>query len=397
MSRSVFPSGFRAGVLRDGGAPPAARMAAYLIALGLVFHATFRGLYADLDAVIYNSWYLELSAIDADAFVPRLITSGWTFATRDDSLARFEWGFSLFGWLIGAMGLPVQAFFFLAASLSLLPKAYLAGKYTRHPVLSMLWYASFCYLLLEMNAMRAGIAAALMLLALVPLFKQQRGRYVLLVLLAAAFHTSAVFALGLLAYTRWCLTPNSLLVVVALALGLSFVDITSVLGLLGSTFQKIGEYKAAFDAGFGDVAYLLLNPLNLSSIAFLLAGLPMLLIFARNSKVAPHARVAIGLYFLPLIMLFALASFPIVAGRLSEVLCAYQMLTVVSLVEVLPGAMLGRALILGVSALQFYIQNFRTLNVDFFYFVGAPKPEMIDLIEQKIAIDAVLSSIFYNL
>lgn len=377
--------------------PALLRLAAYALALLLVAHATFRGSYADLDSVIYSSWYQELAAIDASDFLQRLLASGWVFAPREDSLARFEWGFSLLGWLLGAAGAPVELFYAVAASLSLLPKAYLAVRYTRHPVLAMVWYASFCYLLLEMNAMRAGIAAALMLMALVPLYQQRRVRYTGLVLLAAAFHLSALFALLLLLYARWRISALSLAVALLVALGLSFVDLTVVLGLLGGAFAKISEYKAALDSGFGDVAYLRINPLNLSSVGFLALGLLLMTALAGRRPQDVLTTSALAIYFLPLLVLFSFASFPIVAGRLSELLCIYQVLMVVRLLDKLPLKLLGQFAVLTVAGLQFYILNFRTFNVDFFYFIGAPKREMISLIEQKIAIDAVLNSLFSNL
>lgn len=379
------------------GATPIWRTVAYLLALLLILHASFRGLYADLDSVIYTTWYQELSVIDPQEFFVRLFSSGWTFAARDDSLARFEWGFSVLGWLTGVTGAPVVVFYFVVACLSIVPKAYLATKYTRHPVTCMIWYASFCYLLLEMNAMRAGIAAALMLLALEPLFQRRYGRYVLLIVLAAAFHVSSLIALLLPLYLRWRPTRVSVLVALGVTLGLSFVDITVLLGLLGGVFEKLAEYKAAFDSGFGDVAYLRLNPLNLSSIGFLIMGLLWLAVLPRAALNQGRQGQAAILFLLPMLALFSLASFPIVAGRMSEMLCIYQLLAVAYLIDAMPEGMLGRTLLLSVAGLQFYIQNFRTFNVDFFYFVGVPSKAMISLIEQKIAIDAVLSSIFSNL
>lgn len=372
------------------------RVAAYGLALLLVVHATFRGFYADLDSVIYSAWYQELSEINASNFFQGLLAAGWIFAPREDSIARFEWGFSLLGWLMGAVGVPLKIFYAVIASLSLFPKTYLAVKYTRHPLLAIFWYVSFCYLLLEMNAMRAGVAAAFMMLALVPLYQKRYLRYAGLVLLAATFHVSALFALLIPLYTRWHVSVLGLSIALLLAFGLSFVDLTMALGGGGVVFAKISEYKVALDSGFGDVAYLQLNSLNSSSLGFLVFGLMLMGVLSGRYRHDPMVSSALSIYFLPILVLFSIASFPIIAARLSELLCIYQMFSVVKLIDFLAYKVSGCFALVFVAVLQFSILNFHTFNVDFFYFLGNPKFEIVSLVEQKIAADSVLNSLFLS-
>ena len=370
----------------------------YALTTLLVLHATFRGLYADLDAAIYAAWYTELGALSALDFFERLQESGWIFQAREQAIAKFESGFSLLSWLLASVGLSVQGYFAVIAALSLYPKAYIALRYSPNPLLSIVWYASFCYLLLEMNAMRAGLAAALMLMAIPALLQQRWPKYFVLIGVASAFHTAALIALLLPAARALSRHALLLTLVVVSAIVLSLFDITVALALLGGTFEKIAEYKAAFDTGFGDVAYVRLNPINSSSVPFMVIGAMLVYkAFGRGPERFEHDRFAAVVVLLPILALFAFASFPIVGSRLSELLCVYQMIFVTRLVDQYPTLGLGRLVLAFTLVIQFSIQQYLTLHVDALYFVGAARPAMLLLIEQKTVIDAVLAEIFSTL
>lgn len=373
--------------------------AAYLLTVLLIIHAGFRGVYADLDSAIYTTWYRELATIEPANFITRLFSSGWIFSAREDSLVRFEWGFTLLGWILSIGHMPIELFYLLIACLSLLPKAYMAGKYSNYPVTSMIWYSSFCYLLLEMNAIRAGIAAAIMVLSLESLSRRRYRRYFTLIVVASTFHISALIALFFPFYFRWRPSKFSLYAGLGCAFVLSFLNITFFFGLLEGVSVKIAEYKTAFDQGVGDVAYLRLNIFNLSTIGFLFIGVLWIFMLppSTSSLLAGRKVKEAAVYLLPVFVLFSLASFPIVAGRMSEMLSAYQFLVVGSFIALFRLRIIGRIFLLVIAGLQFYIQNYRTVNVDFFYFIGYPKQEMLDLINYKISIDPVLADIFNNL
>lgn len=370
----------------------------YGITVFLVLHASFRGLYADLDSIIYAAWYTELGLISGLDFWDRLLASGWIFKPYEQSLANFEIGFSVLAWWLSSIGMPIPAFYGIVAALSLFPKAYLALRYAHQPALAMLWYAGYCYLLLEMNAMRAGLAAALMLMSVPALLSRRWIFYVLLILIAASFHTSALAALGIPFLKPLFVKPRRLAAFAILSVALTFVDITEALGLLGGTFEKIADYKAALDSGFGDIAYVRLNPVTFSSVPFIFAGgLLTWSAFNHQHSEAELDRLGAGIYMLPLFVLFAFASFPIIGARLSELLCVYQMLFVTRLGVAFRRYQLGITILLFVPLIQLFIQQFLTLHVDVFYFAGNPREAMMTLIEQKAVIDAVLAEILSTL
>lgn len=183
-----------------------------------------------------------------------------------------------------------------------------------------------------------------------------------------------------------------------LAVALSFVDITALFGLLGGTFEKIADYKAALDSGFGDIAYTRLNPINSSSLPFLVVGLMLFFAaFKPGAQGGETERLGAALYLMPLMALFAFASFPIVGARLSELLCVYQMLFVTRIAVRYSKYQVGTLLLIAVPLLQLCIQQFLTLHVDVFYFLGHPRDAMITLIEQKAVIDAILAEILSTL
>ena len=85
---------------------PLTAASVYALTLLLVLHASFRGLYADLDSVIYSAWYTELGTLSGLDFWERLLDSGWIFQAREQSLANFESGFSALAWSLASAGLP---------------------------------------------------------------------------------------------------------------------------------------------------------------------------------------------------------------------------------------------------------------------------------------------------
>ena len=138
----------------------------------------------------------------------------------------------------------------------------------------------------------------------------------------------------------------------------------------------------------------MLNPVNSSSVPFLVVGLMLAVAAFRPSAPGSQTeRLGAALYLLPLMALFAFASFPIVGARLSELLSVYQMLFVTQIAVRYRKYHSGTALLVVVPLLQLSIQQFLTLHVDVFYFLGSPRSAMITLIEQKAVIDAILAEI----
>src|SRR5205823_5996656 len=81
-----------------------------------------------------------------------------------DPLHHFEIGFVALSYLLSRLSRELAWYFFAICFISLSLKAAAVARLSIAPSLSALWYFSWYYMLLEMNAARAGIAAAILLL-----------------------------------------------------------------------------------------------------------------------------------------------------------------------------------------------------------------------------------------
>lgn len=334
------------------------------LALGaiLVMHATLRGVDADLDAFAYREWYESFGRVDWREFL-RSASGGIYF---DGQLPyRFEIGFALLAFASTGAGFGPEGFFFLCAAASLLPKIFVIARHSSTPFATLLWYTSWYYVLLEMNAMRAGIAAAILVLGVRHILSGSLLRFAPFVVVACTFHVSAISALLLIA-CRWVrLDVRLATLMVALAVPLSFVPIVSVLEPLSAFSSKLQEYLALLRQGQVFTAINVFNVLTLSRLVLLGA----LLFAISRVKTSALERLGVWSLALSLAIYFAFATFPVVAGRLSEFVGIFQIFVAPVLLRGFSPTWLVRV---GVGAFlfaQFWAVTFYSRLADVFYFI----------------------------
>jgi hypothetical protein len=125
--------------------------------------------------------------------------------------------------------------FFAFASLSV--KLYAIDRLALNPFLAILLYFTHYFALLEMTQIRIGFASALFFLAILQYLKGQRIAFILLVMLAFAFHYSAIVYLLVLLINyknlnRWF---YSAVMILAVALGLLKLPLFDIIGQLTPT------------------------------------------------------------------------------------------------------------------------------------------------------------------
>ena len=123
-------------------------------------------------------------------------------------------------------------------------------RFSRWPTLATFLYVTTGNYFLSLNIMRQYVAIGIGLLAVAFVTDRKPWRFLLCVAVATAFHYSAVLLLPLYALSRTELNPRRGIMVVAVALALSFVSAPAVLGalrLIESEYVKYFSSKLAAD------------------------------------------------------------------------------------------------------------------------------------------------------
>lgn len=197
-------------------------------------------------------------------------------------------------------------------------------------LLSVAIYISQFFILHEMTQIRAGVASALLLLTIKPLYERKWRRFLSLTLCATAFHLS-----GVILFALWFVSPRHRLKIymffipMAIALSLFGVDI---LGLIPipylsakiELYQNIREYTDSVH-----------NQINLFNSVYLLRiGLCYLLFWATPtlSKYNRYYTLLLKIYTLSLTALPLFATLPVVAYRVYELLGVVEIILIPTLI-----------------------------------------------------------------
>ena len=105
---------------------------------------------------------------------------------------HFEFGFTLFVKLVSVLWQNHQFFIAVTAFVSLAPIAVLIGKKSRDPAFSWIIYTSLMPFFLLYSGLRQGIAIGIAAIAFILAEERKLLLFIITVLVAASFHTSAV-------------------------------------------------------------------------------------------------------------------------------------------------------------------------------------------------------------
>lgn len=332
----------------------------------LVLHLALRGSSADLDSFEYLRWYSEISKLSSGQFFNEL--DGWYFNAIFPQ--SFEWGFALLAWTLGASGASEGIFLGVVAAISLGLKYRPLLRYCPSPFLGLLWYVSWYYILLEMNAVRAGIAAGFLLTAVAAMLEKRWRRFFLCVFLASSFHTSALIGLLFPFLLSERLGRKSLITLLAVSIAVGYVSLGDIVGFSGNLIPKLTEYADLLTL-FG--VYEEINRFN--AIALVRIALALVLIWKLSTFAERSTTLAVGIraYVLCQAMYYAFASFPIVGSRISQLMGVLDVLVVPAIAVLLRPRLLWLPFYLLICAIQFYALSLHFQLADFFYFVGEPR------------------------
>ena len=340
----------------------------FMVAILLSIHSGLRGEFNDLDAVAYFGWYAELEQLDLASFFDRLTYRGLFY---DDGLNRFETGFALLGFLSVSLGLSSTQFFFACATFSVFVKVSCFFKYFRNSIVlvsCIAWYVCWQYLLMEMNAVRIGLALSIVLLGFRH-FAHGSTRALFFIMLASLFHVSAIVLTIFIALIKYPASRKSFyLYILGFSIFLGYMPTHELIYLVFGGFQKISTYYWGLTEGK------LFNEINRFNVMTLLR-LFLFGIFLYLYRPLQEPGVSrLGFYglWLSLCCYFAFSSLPVLAGRLSELFGFFSVFAIGGFLKRVRPVVIFSFFVLLVSFLQFYAIVFHSRLVNFFYFINIP-------------------------
>lgn len=212
-------------------------------------------------------------------------------------------------------------------------------------------YLSNFYLLHEMTQIRAGVASALFLLSIKPLYDRNLKKFLLLALLAFTFHYSA-----LIIFPLWFLKSkiNKKLLFSSVFIGYALyflgVDLIAVIPIPGVQ-DKIQIYLK-----LEELEDTKINVFNYVYLCRILILYVFLFNFEKLSKYSKYLPLLLNIYSLSLFSYTIFAAVPAFASRVSEFLGVVEIILFPMLAYLFRPLILGRAMIV-VLALAFLLLN----------------------------------------
>ncbi len=211
-----------------------------------------------------------------------------------------EYGFLSIIYLFNKVGLSFEIFIFLFCAFSVSLKAYVIKKISPYPIISLLLYFTFFFLLDDMGAIRRGFACSLIFLAYYFIFSKRYLVSSFLILLASSIHLTVLIVIPFLLFIGKKINLKLFLFLLAgsIFLGIGFEKLFSSLVAIDSQFlaiQKIISYSE--EQYFSET--------NVYEIGLFLRILLILILFKNYNKLvfAPNFKQMLNLYIVSVFVL----------------------------------------------------------------------------------------------
>ena len=133
--------------------------------------------------------------IDLNSYLPsfdHLISYSWRQILSMRSYLNYEKGYIIFNKLIGILSSEHQVFIFICAAASIIPIGYVVFKHSEDKLLSTIIFLGIPTFLIVFSALRQAIAVGITTASFIFIEKKKVIPFIFLVLLASAFHSSAL-------------------------------------------------------------------------------------------------------------------------------------------------------------------------------------------------------------
>lgn len=258
---------------------------------------------------------LGLETADTDVYLQEYATYDVTSGLLG---GPFEPAFMLLSWIGKSLGANAGQYLGIVASIGVLLKLLGIYRSSNFFWLAILVYISKYFLLHEMTQMRAGIATAIFLCSLPLLHRREGWRYFFCIVLASAFHQSAILYIFL--YPVCKVTKRKILPLLLLAACGALFALLNANGMLiefaAGYIPKIESYLELLAAGEHAEIHLF----NAEIIVKIVVWLILLSRYERLSDRCFLFDTIFKIWMLSIVSYFALSSVPVFAFRVSELL-----------------------------------------------------------------------------
>lgn len=277
-------------------------------------------------------------------FFTEKTTSIWNWQELEKGYA--EYGFYYLSVLIKSICNNV-AFYFL--SISLLTLAFLfssINKFSIYPILGFCVYYARFLIFRDMNQIRASLAILIVIYALSFLVKQDRKKYICLVLCAATLHYSACIALCFV--FLYNIKVSTFKVVMLLL-------ISALIGVLGGALLKhvlISSGLTIF------LTYVNANNLGIVNPVILFQSLFCILFVLFEKRLSDKMEgyfVLRNAYLFSTVILLLTSNLGEIGGRISTLFATCEIFIIPAIIYVIRPRIMGYILILGIISFIFYL------------------------------------------
>ncbi|WP_448684273.1 EpsG family protein [Enterobacter cloacae] len=320
----------------------------WLLAVTLIYIATFRTIGADADSLAYLEAY--------NAF-------------RTGEITISEPTFNLFSAisnkLMGEDGILLV--FFLYSFIAITLKLYVIHSYSKEQFLSIVVYLCMFFILHELTQIRAGVAAAFFIFALPNLINGQKKTYFFKILLACTFHLSAVLLLPLvvLSNKKINFTVVFLFPLCCLATVLAIGDVSTLLIKIFSVFPGIiGDKVIAYINGaqlygrFDNVN--IFSKITLSTYAIFITYFYGVL---KSKKYDKNDIIFLKLFSIMLSVFYVFSSVPVMASRTFELLTASFILSFPFIISKFKPKLIPYLIIVTWLVIYLYVVNLKLIGL----------------------------------
>lgn len=172
---------------------------------------------------------------------------------------RYEYGYALFCRILNLISNNSQILFFISSIINIVAISKLIYKYSTNATLSFFIYVALGIFFSSMNVLRQTLALSIVLFGIDFLLKNKKKIFVIFVIIAAQFHSTAYVALLLLIPAYMKFTDKKLLVIFIISV-ISFLLGKTIFAFLSNYIEQYQTYDAtnfAFENYFATGIYMI--------------------------------------------------------------------------------------------------------------------------------------------
>lgn len=182
-------------------------------------------------------------------YYPQYANVSWDNIQSVTASGHWEWGFCAFCKALCILSKDEQLFIAASSIVSIIPYSIFIYKNSRDVVFSTFFYVAFHVYMISLNIVRQSIAIGIILLGYEFLKRKQYTKYIIIVVIASLFHTSAIIALILILFDRVSYKKSYSILAFVGMFAFSFIYSSFFQWILGE--GRVQEQYAFYEIGQG--------------------------------------------------------------------------------------------------------------------------------------------------